>query len=216
MSARNMRIGDKGEPGMNERDRFLLSLSKDDFMRMKIVEALKEALESTPFEKVTVTALCEKARISRAAFYRLFENINDIVYWDLIHIMEEAVRRYPPRGDWRQTAIKQIRGALESLQEERSFYQRIYKEIGYKEYASAYRGIQRYVRSQLLEAVQRHSPILDSSCKFDIDFFACGANNAVATWAFTGMQEPTGTVAENIVACVPPRLAALLDKHADA
>ena len=191
----------------------LLSLSKDDFLRMKLVKALITKMESIPFAKITVSSLCKDAGVSRATFYRLFENINEVACWDIIHDMESAARQHPLDDDWRKTAAEQIKAALELLLEEKFFFQRFYKEVAHTDYTAAYLRIQRYVQRELLRLVQASGGGLEGpGCEFEIVFWACGANNAVATWSATGMKEPPAYIAENVVNCIPVRLAERLDK----
>jgi AcrR family transcriptional regulator len=49
----------------------LLSLSKDEFMRSKIVLSLKQLLLDSSLRKLTVTSICEHAGIARSSFYNL-------------------------------------------------------------------------------------------------------------------------------------------------
>lgn len=44
-----------------------------------IQDALLELLQSTPYEKITVTALCKQSEITRATFYLHYNNIDDVL-----------------------------------------------------------------------------------------------------------------------------------------
>lgn len=44
-----------------------------------IKDSLLELLQNTPYEKITVTALCKQSEITRATFYLHYNNIDDVL-----------------------------------------------------------------------------------------------------------------------------------------
>lgn len=130
--------------------------------------------------------------------------------------MDAAARQCPLGKDWRETAIAQVERSLQLMLEEKTFFQRLYKEITRTDYASAYLRIQRYVQFHLLHLIKLNSVNFDDEAGFCIVFWVCGANNAVSTWTTGGMKEPPLFIAEQVVACVPPHLAEMLDKSTAA
>ncbi len=53
-----------------------------------IKDALLELLQSTLYEKITVTALCRQSEITRATFYLHYDNIDDV----LNELLDDALR----------------------------------------------------------------------------------------------------------------------------
>ena len=53
-----------------------------------IQDALLELLQNTPYEKITVTALCKQSEITRATFYLHYNNIDDV----LEELLDDALR----------------------------------------------------------------------------------------------------------------------------
>lgn len=53
-----------------------------------IKDALLELLQNTPYEKITVTALCRQSEITRATFYLHYDNIDDV----LNELLDDALR----------------------------------------------------------------------------------------------------------------------------
>lgn len=53
-----------------------------------IKDALLELLQNTPYEKITVTALCRQSEITRATFYLHYDNIDDV----LDELLDDALR----------------------------------------------------------------------------------------------------------------------------
>lgn len=49
--------------------------------RLRVVSVMDELCAGTPFTKLTVTAICDAAGISRTSFYRLFEDKYEATNW---------------------------------------------------------------------------------------------------------------------------------------
>lgn len=61
----------------------------------KLSDALTKLLESTPLQKVTVSALCREARVARTTFYRSFDNLEDVISWHLTWELRESAWHLP-------------------------------------------------------------------------------------------------------------------------
>ena len=57
--------------------------------RIAIVQAMSALIEETTLDKMGVSAICERAGLSRATFYRLFSCKYDVLQW-LISVYSEA------------------------------------------------------------------------------------------------------------------------------
>lgn len=194
-------------------DAYLRSLSKDDFERMKIVSALKELMVEEPFDAVTVTRLCKAAGVSRAVFYRLFKDLNDVVFWELFRLMRRSIEETSEAQNWREASVCALETYFSFLLEEQGFFQRIHREMSHDDYSAVFQSTRRFFRQrqlELVESAQGHAP--DDRSVFEIDFFIYGVSNAIAAWAGGGMKEPPRVVAERIVNCMPSYLAQILDE----
>lgn len=49
------------------------------FTKTSIKDTLLEEIKSTPFEEIGIVGLCDKAQISRSAFYLHFANLSDVL-----------------------------------------------------------------------------------------------------------------------------------------
>ena len=191
---------------------YLLTLSSEDFTRLKLVQALKEELRSAPFSQATVTALCKRAGIQRTSFYRYFNDINDVAHWELFRIMRLTAVEHPLRADWRASAAELLEACLEQLRKDEEFFQRIHKEMSHTDYSSVYLSVRRHYREEILRIIGAHAPDpVDEDLEFEVDFFIYGTSNAIAQWASEGMDEDPAKVARRIFACVPPHMSDVLD-----
>ncbi len=64
----------------------MTELTRLDFLsnynnKMEIVYAMNDLMEAIPFDKLTIAEICSQAKISRATFYRYFDNKYSIAQW---------------------------------------------------------------------------------------------------------------------------------------
>ena len=57
-----------------------------------ICEALEKCLEEKPFDKITIEDIRERCFVSRATFYRLFDELADVLSYECDNIFEERLR----------------------------------------------------------------------------------------------------------------------------
>lgn len=195
---------------MNYNDE-LLSLSKDDFLRHKILASIKELLLSTTLHKLTVTAVCEHAGISRSSFYNQFTDLNDALDWEIGRIFYIAATRHPFADNWRKDMIAQITCIMKLTQEEEAVYKRIGKGMSLTDYNSIFQRTCRRGKKVLLSAIElwRGEPA-DERCVSAIDFYVRGESFTIANWMIT-MRESPESVANTIVDCIPAYLSSVLD-----
>ena len=46
-------------------------------------DALFELVKEKPYDKITISDICRESTVSRATFYRLFDNMDDVVAWQV-------------------------------------------------------------------------------------------------------------------------------------
>lgn len=62
----------------------------------KLYQALLDCLDTKPFSDITVADIFRASGVSRATFYRLFDNTVDVLIWRCDQIFEEATARFNP------------------------------------------------------------------------------------------------------------------------
>lgn len=193
---------------MNEN---VLSLSKDEFMRTKIIMSLKSLLLTCSYPKLTVTSICDHAGIARSSFYHLFSDIDDAIDWEMGRLFSAAADKHPFCTDWRSDLTKQLAEFMRYETDEAVVYQRIGKGMSLVDHSSIFWRTYRRRCQLFLQTIETwQGAPADARCEFEIDFFVCGESHTVAKWMIA-MKEAPEAVAESIVACVPSYLADTLD-----
>lgn len=78
-------------------------MSSSAITRRAIASSFRRVLETTPFERVTISAIAADCRINRQTFYYHFHDIYDLVDW---MIDDEILREVASCGDdWRQALV---------------------------------------------------------------------------------------------------------------
>ena len=60
-----------------------------------IYKGLCECLKTKPFDKITITDIQKASTVGRATFYRNFDNISDVLYWQCDNKFNEVLIGYP-------------------------------------------------------------------------------------------------------------------------
>lgn len=189
----------------------LLSLSKDDFLRHKILASIKELLLTTTLHKLTVTAVCEHAGISRSSFYNQFTDLNDALDWEFGRLYYLALQQSPFQNDWRHDMAAQIVCIMNKMLEESTVFKRIGKGMSLTDYNSIFQRTCRRTVKLLLSTIQlRRGENADERCVSQIEFFVRGKSFTIANWMIS-MKESPESIAQMIVDCTPAYLASVLD-----
>lgn len=193
----------------------LLSMSKDDFLRHKILASVKELLLTTTLHKLTVTAICEHAGISRSSFYNQFTDLNDALDWEFERLYYLALQESPFKDDWRKDMAAQIICIMRQMQKEEAVYKRIGKGMSLTDYNSIFQRTCRRTVRLLLSTIQlRCGEAADERCVSQIEFFVRGKSFTIANWMIS-MKESPESIAQMIVDCIPAYLASVLDSGSE-
>ena len=116
----------------------------------RIVEAYIELEAERPVEKITVTALVERSRITRKTFYYYFKDIYDLMEYrmerEMKRVMEETMSQPDPEKALAQLYMyimenqKHIRALSESAQ-----FMALRRQMGEKVYQYFYNNLERIV-----------------------------------------------------------------------
>ena len=70
-----------------------------ELMRSYLCESLRQLMERTLFEKITIKQICDRAGVIRATFYNYFDDkydcLSSIVFLDLSGILDDAEQEAP-------------------------------------------------------------------------------------------------------------------------
>ncbi len=95
-----------------------VDMSANEVMKLRLAVAMKECIETTPFDAITVKQICEKSGTSRQTFYRHFLDKYDLTNWYFDRLLMESFDRM---GEGRTVYDGLVR-KFTFIAEERAFF----------------------------------------------------------------------------------------------
>ena len=77
-----------------------LKIVSNSEIKLEITSALDRLMNSTDLDRISVKAICDEAGVSRATFYRYFEDKFDVVKWYLQYLDTKGVDRIGRSLSW--------------------------------------------------------------------------------------------------------------------
>lgn len=164
--------------------------------KTKIAAALKELMQSTPFEKITVSDISEKCNIHRQTFYYHFQDRYELLDW---LIYNELIT--PFLTDFiLENIYDKIYNMFSTMLTSKIFYQSAFKING----VDLIHYISRIASEQftdLVRTVEKNKGIESNDKENDIviaEFFGYGISGVVMNWALCGMKESPSAMTKRI------------------
>ena len=174
--------------------------------RLRIISVMDYLSETTTLDALTVADVCAAADISRASFYRLFEDKYDAVNWyiTLVHRLGHA--ETGRTLSWRDASITSLSGY-------RLMGNLMTAAVTSQGYDSPNELSIRLRRSDLLASLaERLSAEIDDRLRFQVEFFCQAEIPLVNDWFVHGADVSVDEMALRVESCVPPQLHELLNK----
>lgn len=147
-------------------------------------------LQEKPLNKITVTAICERAGINRATFYKYYDNPFDLMHkleTALIGELEKTIGLLP-----KKTIRSVFAAVLEHLKKESETYAVLFSENGDREFVEK---ILSMVYQENMRIIQFYFPHLkEEEQKMLFYFLGEGCNGILKYWVGNGMKEEVGEI----------------------
>lgn len=91
-----------------------------------IIDAAFSIFETTPFEKVTIQQIADKAHVSRKTFYNHFKDKYELMHLYYTHYVDVNVNAQFTGNNWRETEVK----VFEFIMDKGSFFRNVYYTAG--------------------------------------------------------------------------------------
>ncbi|MCR5101508.1 MAG: TetR family transcriptional regulator C-terminal domain-containing protein [Butyrivibrio sp.] len=177
-----------------------MSEKKEDgrirYTKMRIRSAFYELAKETEYEKITVTAVCNKAEINRATFYKHYLDIPDLID----KLQEEAIERLLNRldtttpstmDDFLVDLLKQVKENVNSCDGIGLFTQATASNFTSK--------VSRIIYSRFSNIIKCDMPqIPDLNQDMIFAYVAGGCAGIIDYWAKTGFKESEKNLAQKL------------------
>ena len=173
--------------------------------RQKLAAAIKEEMEHTSLDKITVTQIVERAGVTRQTFYRNFKDKYDLVNWHFEQLAQKSFTQMGAGLTLREALIKKF----QFLKGERTFFTQAFRSqdcnsvvaYDYQCILEFYTGI-----------IQRKLGVekLPPDIAFLLRMYCEGSIHMTVEWVTTGMERPIPQLVDLLLEAMPQRLQELL------
>ena len=172
---------------MNDENKILGLKKHSEELNRIVVESLKEALielmGKMPFDKISITALCKRAGVSRMAFYGNFKQKEDLIEEIVIELCKELVL-FSGTPIRKNTTLKWYEDFFSFIKEKSYILQPIFKAGFENRYLNHLNG---------MVLSDENAPI---NKKYQRIIWTGGMEKAVSYWLERGMVESVSDMAK--------------------
>ena len=173
--------------------------------RIAVATALDYLCKDSAYDEVPVAAICEEAGISRASFYRYFENKYAVAVWFEDLLLDAGMLQIGRSYNWHD-------GFLISSMATQIFPYMMQEAVLCEGYQTLVGNTERRFSAALLDTCENVKHVkVDDNLRYQIRFFTSAAARESMLNRRRGSMTPVD-IADDVVSCVPRRLFDLLDK----
>jgi probable dihydroxyacetone kinase regulator len=160
-------------------------MSKSNITKRVIAAALKELMNDTPFNEISVNNIVERIGINRKTFYYHFKDKYDLVNWIFNSEVVPNLSSSFTLADWPEGSLRFCR----YLQHDKAFYTNALNASGQNSFSEyLYDYIYKQIQRLCLEACDNR-PINQADFDFIVDFLTRAFFGVLITWVKNGMHE---------------------------
>ena len=188
-------------------------MSKSQDTKAKLAQALKNLMLDMPFDKISVTRICDEAQVHRKTFYYHFKDKYDLVNW--IYDSEVAKFSLMDAGSQDPEAgLHYFQAICHYLYDNRAFYHKALQIEGQNSFLDHFYNLTRPIVRERLGQLMGESKIDD----FTTDFFTDAIVAALENWLLSKQPMPADEFVHRILSIIhtsAETIAALDRKYGD-
>ena len=154
----------------------------------RIVEAYIELESERPVEKITVTALVERSRITRKTFYYYFKDIYDLLEWIYTNEVIEKIKNIEsdsPAENWQQEFLY----VFEYILDNKKFVYNTYYSVSRALFLNFIYKQTNMLLTRVIDEKSKKIAVQNKNKKFIADFYKYAFVGLVQEWIENGMLE---------------------------
>ncbi len=177
-------------------------MQKLNLMKRYIAETTARLLKVKRIEDITIREIVEASDVSRATFYRNFNDKYDLINWIFEQYMDQITSYYSHTT----LCYKQITFDIVSfMKNSRALFNKCFDYIGQNSFQDFFeQEITNYVENHLKELLKVDK--LSREQEMMIAFNSKGVVNCVNEWLKNGCQESESEISNIIINCMPEKL----------
>ncbi|MEG0963097.1 MAG: TetR/AcrR family transcriptional regulator C-terminal domain-containing protein [Lachnospiraceae bacterium] len=168
--------------------------------KYRLANAMKECMQTTPVDKITVVSIVEKCGMTRQTFYRNFLDKYDLINWYFDKLVLESFEQI----GMEHTIEESLTQKLEFIKLEKVFFMAAFK-------SEDYNSLKEHDFKLILQFYQdlitaRTNQPLDQEKQFLLEMYCQGSVYMTVKWVQEGMVEEPKKMAKLLTDAVPKQL----------
>lgn len=152
-------------------------MADSNLTKQALSSALKELMEEQPFEKISVSDICERCHMNRKSFYYHFKDKYDLANWifdtDFIHLSQQHSldimnMSYSYEERWNGLLV-----VCKYFYENRNFYRKILRVEGQNSFSSYFRDFMYPIMEHRILALVGSAEVPQMVLDFVVDGLMC-------------------------------------------
>lgn len=166
-----------------------------------LIDALRALLREKPFDDISVSNIIAKAKVSRATFYRHFQDKYSLMCWVYEAQVGEIVKNNPRPSQ----SINILTESARFMKENESYFSQIVKYHGQNSFMQF---VSKYVYNITVNRIQEQTENgeLSPEMIFAIKFHCGGIIYTINEWLETGLKEAPEKIGQMIFESMPEKL----------
>ena len=155
-------------------------MADSNITKQALSAALKELMDEQPFEKISVSDICQRCHMNRKSFYYHFKDKYDLANWIFDTEFIELTQSHIPdianisfEDHWNGIVV-----VCNYFYENRNFYRKILKVAGQNSFSEHFRDFMHPILQNRIESIIGKNDIPDMVFDFIVDGIVC----AVERW----------------------------------
>jgi probable dihydroxyacetone kinase regulator len=175
-----------------------------DIAKGKFAGSIKRLMERTPLEKITVSDIVEGAGLTRQTFYRHFRDKYDLVNWYFDVLAKQCFDAMGVTLTLREGLILKF----DFIRRESAFFAQAFRSTDCNSIEQHdFQFILAFYSNIIKKRTKRP---LGEDIRFILELYCHGSIAMTVEWAVSGMEKTSESLADDLIAALPPKLSTLL------
>ena len=179
----------------NQRD-----LTKGEKTKYRLARAMKECMQTTPVENITVKQITEKCELTRQTFYRNFLDKYDLINWYFDKLVLQSFEQIGMGN----TVGESLTQKFEFILNEKAFFTEAFRSDDYNSVKEHdFELILQFYKDLIARKTSRP---LEEEMEFLLEMYCRGSVYMTEKWVLGGMKDTPRRMSDKLVEAMPPKL----------
>lgn len=184
-------------------------MSSSKITRQAIAAALKELMEHTPLDEITVTQIVERSGVNRKTFYYHFRDKYDLVKWIFETEIAEPMKEDYNAAKWPKSSLL----LCTVMQQNKSFYMNALESTAQNSFAEILYNHTRENTERLCHSDAMRAAASEAELDFLSAFMANAIYGVQSEWIKQGMKESPRQLVDQLKFVVKINVERILERE---